>query len=97
MLGANCSVVGVSDDPTIKLDTSRRLGEDHTSAQEYLSALVIEHNNGEAGEGWNGEMSERDHTRSKQEVADWDVTKDCNKSSLEEEREVHIVVLHSLL
>jgi len=62
VLDAHCSVVSVSDDPTIKLDTSCRLGEDHTSAEEDLSALVIEHNDREAGEGWNREMSKGDHT-----------------------------------
>ena len=94
---AQCSVVGVSCDPTVELHASSGLGEDHASTEEDLSGLIVEHDDGKVGERWDGEVREGNHARSEQEVAKWDVGEDCNEGGLEEEGEVGSIVPHSLL
>ena len=97
MLDANRSVVGIPNNPTIPLDFTRRFRVHHTSTQVDLSALVIEHDDGEAREGWDGEVWEWDAAGSKKEIAVIEVAEECDKGSLKEESEVGVVVQHSLL
>lgn len=94
---AQCSVVGVSNNPTVKLNASSSLGVDHASTEEDLSGLIVEHDDGEVGERWDGEVREGNHARSEQEIAKSDVGEDCNEGGLEEEGEVGSIVPHSLL
>jgi len=93
----DCSIVGVSDDPTVELDSSSGLGEFHSGAEEDLPGLVVEDDDHEEGEGWDGEVREGNHAGSENGVQERNVAEDSDEGGLEEQREVGVVVDHALL
>ena len=89
------SIVGVLDDPTLKLELTTF--SCHTISKPDLSELVVEENGNEEGERWDGEVREWDLSGSEGNVKEWDVKEDGNKGGLREESEVTETVGHTLL
>ena len=67
----HCSIVGVSDNPTVELYPAGRAGENHTLTEERLTGLIVEDNDHEEREGWASEMGEGNLTSSKTTV-EWE-------------------------
>ena len=95
------SIVGVSDDPTVELDSSGGFGEDHTLAEEDLTCLVVEDDDHKERERWATEVREGNLTSTKTsverepwegEVAEEDAEKGLGAKSL-----VSVHVDHALL
>jgi len=95
------SIVGVSDDPTVELDSSGGAREDHTLAEEDLTRLVVEDDDHEERERWATEVREGNLTSTKTsverepwegEVAEEDAEKGLGAKSL-----VSVHVDHALL
>ena len=92
-----CSIVSVADDPTVKFDTSGRLGVLHAPSEEDLSEFIVGANDREEGEGGHSEVRERNLARSKDHVEEGHVGEDSDEGSFEEERKVGVSVHHALL
>ena len=91
------SIVGVSENPTVELNAARGLGVDHAPSEEHLSGLVVEDDDHEERDGWNGEMRERDESCSEHQVDERHVAKDSAEDGLEAKSEVSVTVDHTLL
>ena len=91
------SIVGVSDNPTIELDSTSGSGVNHAASKEDLSGFVVEHDDHEEGHGGDGEVREGDHAGSEHSVEEGNVTEDGDESGLEEQSEVGVTVDHALL
>ena len=92
---ANCSIVGVLNNPTGELQLTVLSG--HTISKPDLTELIIEEDSNEEGEGWNGEVSEWNWSGTEGDVQEWNVQEDGDEGSFEEESEVTEVVDHTLL
>ena len=98
---SNYSIVGVSDDPTVELDSASGAGEFHSLTEEDLTSLVVEDDDHEEGEGWASEVREGDLTSTKTTVErepwEGEVTEEDAKEGLEAESLVSVHVDHTLL
>lgn len=90
-----CSIVGVLNDPTGKLELTLLSG--HTISKPDLTELIIEEDGNEEGEGWDSEVGEWNWSGTKGNVQEWNVEEDGDEGSFEEESEVTEVVDHTLL
>jgi len=91
------SVEGVLGNPTVDLLSLVDARDGLSPTDKHLSGLVVEENDSEEGEGWDGEMWERNHAGSKRLVDEWQVAEEGNEGGLEEESEVGSLVDHTLL
>ena len=91
------SIVGVLSEPSVELDGAGLLVSSHSESDHEFSHLVVHHDDGEEGEGWDGEVGEWDGSGEEDSVQEWHVQEGGDEGGLEEQSEVSVDVSHSLL